>query len=327
MRPTLFTLGPWGLPELFVVFIVAAGFMFGWQILERRFNGNERLSLVGIIVTLVVAALFSGAFFLLINRYGPVDIKAWGTMLVLAFTLGVLFVVRWGNRKILTPVETVDCALWMLLGSIIGSRIIFVVQHWSDYAASPEALMSVWQGGLSYHGGLLGGAAAAGLFAWRRKKKFAQLADQFAPAIALSYAVARFGCFLNGCCHGHPTTCACAMVFPHGEIIDVPVHPTQLYAIGATLVIFAILLALRGRLPRDGHLFLSYLALYSVARFFLEFTRAGATGQIVAAAFHLTVGQIACIAIFIVAAAWLALTWKTTKNIPQKREKPKKPHD
>jgi len=89
-----------------------------------------------------------------------------------------------------------------------------------------------------------------------------------APSIALGYAVARIGCFLNGCCAGHYTTLPWGVDFGDG-----PRHPTQLYAIGANLIIFLILHRQEKSKPFEGYLMLLYLVLYATYRFIIEFFR------------------------------------------------------
>ena len=100
------------------------------------------------------------------------------------------------------------------------------------------------------------------------------------------------------------------MRFPYSDMPNAYVHPTQLYSVASSLVIFAILIRIRGRFPRAGHLFLSYLILYSISRFFMEITRAGATGRYLVAGFWMTDGQLASIGIIIIAAIVMGLTWR-----------------
>lgn len=136
--------------------------------------------------------------------------------------------------------------------------------------------------------------------------------------IALGYSFARIGCFLNGCCHGVPTDLPWAVTFPVTGACttpDVPVHPTQLYASALSFLIFAVLVYLKPRVKRPGHLFLGYLMLYSVMRFGVEFTRAGATARYLTEGFFMTEAQLASIIILVLSAIILIATW------------PRQPHD
>ena len=310
MRPVLATLGPWdysALPLLFVVLLALAGL---WLWLEGRYGHFRGLTPARLGLGAVAAAVLSVVFFLLVKRFGPVEIKAYGTMLIVAFAAGAWFVSRYGDRRVLLPAEVVDMAVWALIGAILGSRIIFVALDWPTYAARPQHILNVWEGGLSFHGGLLGAMLAGLLFAHLRHKSFLRMADLCAPGIALGYAFARIGCFLNGCCHGHPSNLPWAMVFPHGEINDRPVHPTQLYALVASLAIMWCLIRLRPVLRFKGEVFAAYLFLYSIARFLLEFTRAGATGKYLEGSAGLTVGQFASIWIALLGLLYVVCTWR-----------------
>jgi phosphatidylglycerol:prolipoprotein diacylglycerol transferase len=310
MRPVLVSLGPWSLAALPLLFLVVYTLVLLWQWGEHRWAGAPPPSARRALLGLLPAALITAVLFFLIHRFGPIHIKSWGTMLVLAFAAGTGFMARYGDRRVITPAECLDFALYCLVGAVLGARLLFVALDWGLYAEHPSRLLNVWEGGLSFHGGLLGAVLAAGVFCLVRRKSFPAILDQSAPGVALGYAFARLGCFLNGCCHGHPCDLPWAMRFPHGTLPDVPVHPTQLYALLASLAIFVILIKLRGKFPRPGHLFLFYLAIYSVARFLLEFTRAGTTGRLLKSIPWMTVGQLASIGICVAAVLAIALTWR-----------------
>jgi phosphatidylglycerol:prolipoprotein diacylglycerol transferase len=134
-----------------------------------------------------------------------------------------------------------------------------------------------------------------------------------APSTALGYAIARVGCFLRGCCYGAPTSLPWGHRFlldPSADpshaapgVLTAPSHPTQLYAAAASLIIFGLLLWLRGRLPARGQLFLAYLAMYSVARWAIEILRRGYSAQPVAPGSWLTQAQVASMVIFAIAVA------------------------
>lgn len=310
MRPVLVALGPWNYTALPVIFVVILGMMLAWQWAEWRYGSGKRVTAVGAALSALPSAVVSLLVLWGVNKVAPLEIKAWGTMLVVAFTAGTWHLARYGDRKVISAAESVDLALYLLVGAVIGARVIFVALDWGDYAGHLNKLFNVWEGGLSFHGGLIGGFLAGALFARRYRKSFWALADENAPGIALGYAFARVGCFLNGCCHGHACNLPWAMKFPYGDMPNVPVHPTQLYSIVASLIIFAILKQLRGRFPVRGHLFACYLALYSVSRFLMEFTRAGATGRLLHSVPWMTVGQLASILIILVAVGAIALTWK-----------------
>ena len=310
MRPELLSLGPWSPTLIWAVIAVTYGLALLWLWAEQRWGGGQPVTAKRALVALLPAAALGLLVFFLVNHFGPVKIKAWGTMLVVAFAAGTAYMARYADRKVITPAECLDFALYCLVGAVIGARVLFVALDWGHYAGQLNHLANVWEGGLSFHGGLLGALLAALIFAHVRHKSFLALVDEASPGIALGYAFARIGCFLNGCCHGHECHLPWAMRFPGGDLPNVSVHPTQLYACAASLAIFVILLKLRGKLPRRGHLILSFFSLYSIYRFLAEFTRAGATGRLLHSLPWLTVAQLASLIILVLSVLTMALTWR-----------------
>lgn len=322
MRPVLVSLGPWEPWVIAIIFAVIYTLMLLWQWAEHRYAQGKPVTMRSALITLPPALLLAVGLWWLVNRLHPVEIKAWGTMLVVAFSAGTFYLARYADRKVIKPAEALDLALFLLIGAVIGARVIFVGLDWGDYAGHPAKLLNVWEGGLSFHGGLLGAFLAGLLFARKRGIAFWALADEAAPAIALGYSFARVGCFLNGCCHGNVCELPWAMRFPYSDLPHAYVHPTQLYSIVASMTIFFILIKLRGKFPQHGHLFGAYLAIYSVSRFLLEYTRAGATGKPMEGLPALTVGQFASILIFLVAVIAIVLTW----NKPPREQRPTTKH-
>ena len=219
-------------------------------------------------------------------RIGPVAVHGYGLMLMLGFLAGILLVSRQAKRLGLAPELAVDLGLWTLIGGVLGARAAFVALNWGDFSARPLEGLYVWQvGGLSFHGGLAGGAVAALLLAWRRKLSFWTLGDVGAPGIALGYGIARFGCLLNGCCYGGPTSLPWGLrfpLYPDSGITTEPSHPTQVYAALGSFLILGVLLWARSRLSTRGQLFLLYVALYAVMRGAVEVLRRGYTARALA---------------------------------------------
>lgn len=227
-------------------------------------------------------------------------------MLIVAFLAGALWMAREMKSRGRDPRLVVDFVLWMLIGSVIGARLAHVLLDWSAYRPDPLAAFRVWEGGLSFHGGLTGAVAAAALFARVHKTAVLELFDIATPSIPLGYAFARVGCFLSGCCRGIPASANWPLKFRFVEdpqtpwILTVPSHPAQLYASAASLVIFAAILWLKPRFRKPGQLFLSYVVLYSFVRFFMEFIRDPST-TIPIAGWPLTVAQVAGTALAVLA--------------------------
>jgi len=145
-----------------------------------------------------------------------------------------------------------------------------------DYTQHPGQIIG--GSGLTIYGAVLGAALGIWIYSRVSKFPFGYFTDLIAPGIILAQAVGRIGCTLNGCCYGVETTAFCAIVYTHPESlapIGVPVHPTQIYEIIYNLIVFVVLLILRGRFKPDGSLFLIYLSLYALWRFGISFLRDG----------------------------------------------------
>jgi phosphatidylglycerol:prolipoprotein diacylglycerol transferase len=160
----------------------------------------------------------------------------------------------------------------IIVGSILGARLLYVIISWRDYVQDPLAILRLWEGGLVFYGGF----AAAALLGWwylrHQHLSVTAMADLTAPYVPLGHALGRLGCFAQGCCYGTVSPRG-GLVFPSlGD--GLPHLPTQLYEAGFNLLLFLLLLSLRhGRRLAPGQLFWTYLALYAAGRFSLEFLR------------------------------------------------------
>ena len=166
-----------------------------------------------------------------------------------------------------------------LVASILGARLLYVMEHIDEFRREWGSVLALWQGGLTLYGGLVGGTFAGLITARKFKLPMWVTADALTPALALGTLFGRIGCFLNGCCYGHPTRLPWGVVFPPDsfstlEFGDTPVHPSQLYNALAGLVLFSIAWALRRRLRVPGTLFWGFVAAFSIARIPIDLTRA-----------------------------------------------------
>jgi phosphatidylglycerol:prolipoprotein diacylglycerol transferase len=208
---------------------------------------------------------------------GPFTLHSYGLMMVAAFVLATALAVR-AARKLprelaaIASDQLIDFTCLALLGGIVGGRASYVVQEWAHFARNPLEMSAIWEGGLIWYGGFLGGLLAGWLYVRAKRLDFLRVTDQFVPFLALGHAVGRLGCFLNGCCYGRPTTAWCGVVFPGRQEAVVP---TQLIEFGALLVLYASLRRLQRPpvLRRRGLLFGCYLAGYATLRFLIEFLR------------------------------------------------------
>lgn len=308
MYPTLTTIGPWDwvhLPAVFAFFLAIVGL---WTWLERR-GDEQRMTLTwGFVIEVVAqAALPAVLTFILVNRIGPVQIRSYGVMMLGAFVAALTWMYADRDRYAFAGSRVLQLGLLGFAGGIVGGRVGYVLLNWGDYAGELATATDLWSGGMSWHGGLAGGLLVLGIAAPLMKVSFTRLFDLAAPGIAVGYAVARVGCFLNGCCYGYECTLPWAVTFPQSATETAPAfagHPTQLYSVIGTLG-FALpaLLLLTPYLRKPFDRFLGFLVLSSVVRYVVEGFRRGATAEVWAPMPVFTVAQAASIGIIIVVGA------------------------
>ena len=208
---------------------------------------------------------------------GAFSIRWYGIMVALAVLALILWALREVRRGANLSYDTVfSAALVGIPSAIIISRLLHVIDRWQYYFQNPGQIIG--GSGLTIYGAVLGAALGVWIYSRFRKISFGYLADVISPGIILAQAIGRVGCTLNGCCYGVETHLPWAIVYTHPESfgpIGVPVHPTQIYELIYNLIVFAVLLSLRGRFRPDGSLFLIYLTLYSLWRFGIGFIRDG----------------------------------------------------
>ena len=208
---------------------------------------------------------------------GPIPINWYGLNFMLAFVVSGLLVRWWAPRWGFSKVQIENLLAWILVGTIIGARFYFVVQNdFAGYLSQPWRIAALWEGGLAFFGGLAGGILAAYLYARRRCLSFLKLGDLFAPAIPIGGAVGRISCGLDGMDYGTPTPLPWGIVYENpnsfAPVDGVSRHPDQFYELLGDLIIAAVLLKIRHKLP-EGATFFFYLVLFSLLRFFLFFVR------------------------------------------------------
>lgn len=197
-------------------------------------------------------------------------------MMALAFSVGLWTASRRGIKDNIAPEKIMDIGPWLILGTIVGARIWYVVTFWSEqFAGQPIAeVFKVWRGGLVFYGGLIGATLAGAAYLWIKKLPVWKFADILAPSIALGYVFGRIGCLLNGCCYGRECHLPWAIRFPKGpDLPTTPVHPTQIYDSLLNLGFYLLLAWMYRRKKFDGQVFGAYLIGYSLLRSFVEIFR------------------------------------------------------
>jgi phosphatidylglycerol:prolipoprotein diacylglycerol transferase len=220
------------------------------------------------------------AFELFGRSTGPFTLHTYGVLLAIAFLAGLWVASRQAKRAGLDANRITDMAVWVLIAGLLGAKVLLVAVDWSYFGRNPRDVLSVFQSGGVFYGGLIAGILVAWWYARRYKLPGWQTADVLAPGVVLGQAIGRLGCFSAGCCWGKPTQLPWAVTFTDvyaarqvGTPMDTALHPSQLYESLAAFLIFLFLLWLAPRKRFHGQVTLVYVALYSAARFGLEFLR------------------------------------------------------
>jgi phosphatidylglycerol:prolipoprotein diacylglycerol transferase len=247
----------------------------------------------------------------IIFSIGHLAVRWYSLILMIAIGIGIWLTAREAERKGFKKEDVYDVAVWIILGGIVGARLFHVLDHWSDeYATNPIRALYIWEGGLAIWGAMFGGLIAGGLIAWRRGWFFPKLLDAAAPGLVLAQAIGRIACVITGDAMGKPTDGPFGFAYtsPNAMVPQLGVYytPMPVYELIINLGIFAALWQLRKRNWSDGKLFLVYLTLYSLERFFLAFT---SSYRILA--FGLTQSQIVAVFGFFIGA--ILLGWTTRK--------------
>ncbi|MFH4354212.1 MAG: prolipoprotein diacylglyceryl transferase [Neisseriaceae bacterium] len=248
---------------------------------------------------------------------GPLAVRWYA----LAYVLGFLFFFYMSKRQIekakspLRSLEDLDSLfLYGVLGVVVGGRLGYVCfYNLHHYLTQPLDIFKVWQGGMSFHGGLVGVVIAMALFAYQKRYHFLEISDLVAPLAPVGLGLGRIGNFINGELWGRITAPYhfWAMGFPQAQLADknlvgslpqiyqdafglwgaLPRHPSQLYeALLEGLTLFLILLVFNRKKRPTGSITALFLILYGIFRFIIEFSRQP-DAQIGLLALNLSMGQ------------------------------------
>ena len=246
---------------------------------------------------------------------GPFPVRWYGLMYIIGLGLALLFA-WWRIKKQpwrgWNSTELGDLTFYAAVGVILGGRIGYLLFYgWARILEEPSFIFRVWEGGMSFHGGLLGVLVAMWIYAKLHKRSFVAIMDFIVPFVPLGLATGRLGNFINGELWGKPTDVAWGMIFPSGGMVAR--HPTQLYEFALEgVVMFVVLMVyshkLRPRYAVSG----LFLILYGAFRVLVEFFRIPDT-QIGYLAFDwLTMGQILSIPMLLLG-LWLMVYAYRTK--------------
>jgi phosphatidylglycerol---prolipoprotein diacylglyceryl transferase len=266
---------------------------------------------------------------------GPLRIHWYGMMYGLSFIIGY-YLIRYLAPKRGVPLDSdglAELILYLVAGVLFGGRVGYVLfYNLPYYLHHPARIVAVWDGGMSFHGGLIGVIIAALIFSWKTGIAFWSLAELVVLVAPVGLFLGRVGNFINGELWGRPSDVPWAMIFPRAPLVHgamVPRHPSQLYeAVLEGPVLFTILWSLAQKPRREGVLFGTFLIFYGLFRCFVEFIREpdpqlGLIGGVI------SMGQILSIPMILIGIGVIVWSRRRPRSTPQEQPmvSPPKPAD
>ena len=250
---------------------------------------------------------------------GPVKIHWYGLMYLFGFAAGwALGRVRARDpRRGWSGAQVDDLLFYIALGIILGGRLGYVVFYdFARFLGDPLAIIKIWQGGMSFHGGLIGVILAMIWYARVRGRPFFEVADFVAPLAPPGIAFGRIGNFINGQLWGAPSDVPWAMVFPDARAGGVPRHPSQLYESLLEGVVLFVVVWVYSRHPRPTMAVSGvFLAGYGIARFLVEFVRVPDAHIGYLAFGWVTMGQVLSTPMIVLGALFVWLAYRSASAV------------
>jgi phosphatidylglycerol:prolipoprotein diacylglycerol transferase len=245
------------------------------------------------------------------------SIHSYGVMLAIGFVVGISMAAREAVRTDVDPEKVLNLAFWILISSIIGSRIFHCIVFYPQYIKDPLRILMLWEGGLVFYGGFLGALIAGWAYCRSQKLNYWELADLLMPSVMLGLVFGRIGCTLAGCCFGK----ACGPDFPLGMTFENPLglgvkntalYPTQVVSAINGFLIFLILWLYRKHKRFHGELVAICLIVYGITRSLIEILREDPRGFLNLGPILLSESQV--VSVFMLLFAAYVLIWVRPKQ-------------
>lgn len=213
---------------------------------------------------------------------GRFIVPTYGVLAAAGLILGLILCVRYAKRDGLDEDKCWNMGVISIFGGIFGAKLLLLVMDWSYYSQHPREIFTfnMLQTGGVWYGGLIGAVATGTIITILYRMPVLRTADAYAPGIAFGHSLGRLGCLAAGCCYGKPTDVSWGVVFRDprahqltGTPLGVRLHPTQIYEWAAEFAIFLVLVWLHKRRSFAGQVAGTYLFLFGIARFIIEFWR------------------------------------------------------
>lgn len=208
-------------------------------------------------------------------KIGMFEVRWYGVLYIVGFLVAFFLYkkfLKYRNASLEKDIYD-DLLFNLMLGVIVGGRLGYVLfYNLPYYFHHPLHIFAVWEGGMSFHGGVLGVIIFGFYFSHKHKIPFLKFADPLVPLVAIGLGLGRFGNFINAELYGRTTDVPWGMIFPNSD--GLPRHPSQLYeAILEGLFLFLITWVILKKFKTNGVVFFSWIGLYGVFRFIIEFFR------------------------------------------------------
>ena len=249
---------------------------------------------------------------------GPLKVHWYGLTYLIGF-VGAYFLMNYRAKKTgeFTQEQVSDLVFWGALGVILGGRFGYVLfYNFSHFLSDPLSLFAIWEGGMSFHGGMLGVMISLTLYGRKINKTFFELMDFVVPVVPIGLGAGRIGNFIGGELWGRVTDVPWAMVFPRAD--EFPRHPSQLYQFALEGVALFLIVWFFSSKPRPRMVVSGiFLASYGVFRFIVEFARQPDSHIGFLYGDWLTMGQVLSTPMILIGIVFMVIGYKRY-SVPQK---------
>lgn len=203
---------------------------------------------------------------------GPITLQAWGTMLALAFAVGIFFSARELKRRGGDPEKIIDASLWVVIASIVSARLFYILGNINEFQSDWLSIFKMWEGGATLFGGIVGAVIAYTMYIRKKKIDFWEITEPVIYFLPLGVFIGRIGCFLIHDHMGRITNVPWGMEYIDGTIR----HETTIYNGLAMLMLFILFVLLRRYKwsVRTGFFTTLFLLWYGISRFITDYFRA-----------------------------------------------------
>lgn len=211
---------------------------------------------------------------------GPVTVHGYGLMIGIGLAVAIIMGDYRASKRGLNGDAVYGLSFVTVIFGFLSARILFIITEWKDFLQHP--MNYITGSGFVVYGGIIGGLLTIYLYCRIKKMDFWAYLDLMAPSIAIAQGFGRIGCFLAGCCYGKETDSCLGVVFKHSQFApnNVKLLPSQLFSSAGDFILCGILLWLSTKQLQKGKVAMMYMILYSIGRFFVEFTRNDPRGSV-----------------------------------------------